>query len=143
MVAPSGLAETVTPPIFSPAADVMAPLRMASAAKAGAKGGTRAVMRAAAMQADRVNRVVSSFEFLLIGAWAAAGARRRGGGRRRRRHGLEIGHDRVDLGRLEMNLEAGHARRAVGYHLAHHARVAALRVAGDHIPALHARQLQL
>ena len=33
-VPPAGFAETVTPPSFSPAADVMAPLRMASAALA-------------------------------------------------------------------------------------------------------------
>src|SRR5579862_5401060 len=32
MVAPSALAETVTPPIFSPAAEVIAPLRTTSAA---------------------------------------------------------------------------------------------------------------
>jgi hypothetical protein len=36
MVAPSAFAETVTPPIFCPAAAVTVPLRIASTANAGA-----------------------------------------------------------------------------------------------------------
>ena len=43
MVAPSAFAETVTPPIFCPAAEVTVPLRIASAANAGAA--TRTVLR--------------------------------------------------------------------------------------------------
>src|SRR5437588_506063 len=99
MVPPTGLAETVTPPSFSPAADVTAPLRTASAcARAG-------MLTAAATMANRQFRVrfMGSSPVVLVSS-TLAGCRDR----------LEVRDNRIDLRRLEMILEARHAGRAVG-----------------------------
>src|SRR6266852_9174553 len=95
MVAPSALAETVTPPIFSPAAETTVPLRIGSPARASGEARTVATM---AQSATR-KACARDMAFLLRSAV---------GGQR-----LHIDDDRVDLVRREMILEAGHARRPV------------------------------
>src|SRR5215831_28505 len=104
MVAPSALAMTVTPPIFSPDAEVTAPDRIASAATAGTVASARS-----ATDADRMNRMGRLLvERCSVGIGAAAAAPRRGRARGIRRHGLQIADDRVDLLRLEVVFKARH-----------------------------------
>src|SRR5260370_37914394 len=59
------------------------------------------------------------------------------------RHGLEVLHDRVDLCRLEMILEARHARGAVCDYLAHDVVLAAERCLGERRPKGPAGDLRL
>src|SRR6266852_5896594 len=136
MVAPSALAETVTPPILSPAADVMVPNRSASA-RTSAVDETSAATRPASVRPARFMKRLPCMR--LIGS-----ARRRiwrhG---RRSRNGLQVGRDGGDLRLVEMVLEPGHARRAVGEHLAHHAFLPAERVLRQRRPELHRRELRL
>src|SRR5262245_16007998 len=98
MVCPSALAETVTPPIGSPDADLIVPLSTTSAA--AALHGRRAARPSANRLANAKHRrfVMAS---LLVAGLAL-----------RRRHGLEVGDDGVDLGAVEMMLESRHARGA-------------------------------
>src|SRR5215470_3000344 len=107
-VAPAALADTVTPPIFSPAAEATVPLSSASAA--GAVVGT-AASPAMASHPARI--------FLMT---CLPGCRSPSG---RRRNGLQIGDDGVDLRRLELIFEAWHAARAVADDAAHHLVAAA------------------
>src|SRR6516225_6263967 len=114
MVPPLGLADTVTPPMALPSEDLTVPLNSASA-KTGA-----AIRRAAAetLARTRARAWRMACSVLLVGV-----ARRAGFGRSRciggRRNGLDIGDDGVDLGGLEVVLEARHAWRAVGDGLVH------------------------
>src|SRR5256885_16037757 len=103
MVCPSALADTLTPPIASPAADLIVPVSRTSAASAVT--GTKASVRPARTLAN-VNQGALVMAFLPSGS-------ARLGRRLRRRYGLEVGDDRVDLGALEGMLEAGHRGRAV------------------------------
>src|SRR6476661_163928 len=108
MVAPSALAETVTPPIVSPAADLIEPERMTSAANAA---GTFIVSAKPATAAR-----LATFRMCFIARSPLARSMRSGGcgGRRRRgrrRQSLDVGDDRVDLIGREMILEARHIRR--------------------------------
>src|SRR5262245_8740100 len=68
---------------------------------------------------------------------------RRGGGRGRRWDGSEIRDDGFDLGRLEVILEAWHARRAVADDVAHHGVLSARGVARQLRPVERARHLRL
>src|SRR5262249_57504990 len=119
MVVPSALAETVTPPSFSPDAEVTVPLSRWSAACAAVARLIAATL--AATSAGTPNRY-AFMAFLLVFV------RSTGGGRRDR---LEIGDDRVDLAALEIVLEAGHARRAVADDAADDVVVAAGGVLGE------------
>src|SRR5580704_9824164 len=107
MVAPSALAETVTPPSFSPAADVMDPLSSASAACADSGINAVAANPAAAMAA-KVKRF-ACFMSVSLGMSIRSTCRRRIWGW----HGLQVRGDRIDLGGLELKLEAWHARGSV------------------------------
>src|SRR5579859_2680204 len=126
IVPPCGLAETVTPPMALPSADVTVPL-----SRPLAKAGAAAKMRASAVALARIRLRVGRIERLplLIGAGRGAGL---AGGRRRRfggrRNGFDVGDDGVDLGGLEGVFEARHARRAVADELTHGVGVAAKRV---------------
>src|SRR5262252_6628411 len=123
MVEPSALAETVTPPTFSPAA-ATDPDRIASAACAGTKAvvETSAARRPASVAPARL--MASSPDGpvgLSVGVARILALRRRSRRRRGwRRHGLEIGRDGGDLTLVEVIFEARHARRPVGDHLPHH-----------------------
>src|SRR6185295_15522145 len=113
MVVPSAFAETATPPIFSPAAELMVPDRMPSAAAGSAQdisNATRPVLP-------------SSFFMGRLSLVSARG--------RRRRHGLEVGDDGGDLRRFELIFESRHARRAVADHLPHHVFASARRIPGQ------------
>src|SRR5215510_1541991 len=102
MVWPSALAETVTPPIFSPTVDVTVPFRMMSPARAGAGRVVSNAMRAIVETCARVIGVSPGiFRSALFS------------GRQR----LRIGGNCVDLSGGEMMLEARHAWRAVCDHL--------------------------
>src|SRR5712691_7466523 len=129
MVAPSALAETVTPPILSPAADVMVPDRSASA-RTSAVDETSAATRVASEKPAHFMKRLPCMQ--LVGS-----ARRRiwrhG---RRSRNGLQVGRDGGDLRLVELMLEARHARRAVGDHLAHHRFLSAARVLRQRRPEL-------
>src|SRR3979490_753664 len=102
MVAPSALAETVTPASFSPAADVIDPLSSASAACADSGMNAVAANPAAAMAAQ-----VKLFAYLLLACLMSFSlgmpirSTRCWRGWIRRWHGFEVRDDRVDLGRLE------------------------------------------
>src|SRR3954468_173724 len=124
MVPPCGFADTMTPPIASPADDLMLPLRMASAAWAGAGAASSAT---ANTLIPRIKDVLRMASLLRCG----------------RGNGLEIGDDGVDLRRLEMMLEARHARRAIADHLAHDIVLPAERLARQRRAVQRARQLRL
>src|SRR6185295_19692434 len=113
MVVPSAFAETATPPIFSPAAEVMVPDRMPSAAAGSAQ------------DISNATRLVWPSSFFM-GRLSLLSARAC-----RRWHGLEIGDDRGDLRRLELIFETRHARRAIADHLPHHVFAPARRIAGQ------------
>src|SRR5258708_17401959 len=105
MVAPSALADTVTPPMISPDDDFTVPLSRTSAAPAvGGRMDESATPRArpAAWRARLVVRVIRDSSYL-----PARSARRRacGSGRRWHRQRLEVGNDRPDLAGLEAVLE--------------------------------------
>src|SRR5215510_5266649 len=136
MVWPSALADTVTPPKTSPAADLTVPLSTTSAARAA----NADVMAMRMVQPANAHSFLMAL--LLVSALPRLGGRRRLR-RLRRRNGLDVGDDGVDLARLEMVAEARHARRAVGDHLAHHVGLAAERLlrqggAIERAAALHA-----
>src|SRR5215469_13475399 len=85
MVAPSALAETVTPPIFSPAAEVTVPLSSTSAASAGID--IRAVAaNAAPAMAGRANCLAGGLACLMDllhqGGYARSSTGHQGGYRR-------------------------------------------------------------
>src|SRR5262245_36776480 len=111
------------PPSFSPAAEVIVPLRMASAAFAPA-----ARLIAAAMMAISVAsktwcaRVMTLPPVGLIRS--ARRARRSGRGGYR----FQVRNDRFDLGGLEMVFEARHAGGAVADDLPHHRLLSAGRI---------------
>src|SRR6185503_1140278 len=104
MVAPSALADTVTPPMVLPDGDLITPDRIASASAAGAT----IVMANAAARRTSACLVMASSPSMFHGHV------------RLRRHRLEISDDGVDLRRLELMLEARHVRGAVRDHLAQH-----------------------
>src|SRR5438094_4428790 len=112
MVAPSALAETVTPPIFSPAADVMVPARSASA---------QAALDARVATAMAIALAPANWVFMALlrcsVVWRSLSLTR--GGRHREglvadRQGLHIGREGGDLVGTIGVLERRHARRAVG-----------------------------
>src|SRR5215475_7617046 len=119
MVAPSALAETVTPPIFSPDADVMVPARSASA---------QAALAARVPTAMAITLVPASCRAVIIMAFLRGRSLRNSllltcGGRHREglvahRQGLHIGRDGGNLVGVVGVLESRHARRAVGDDLA-------------------------
>src|SRR5947207_6602632 len=113
MLEPSSLAETVTPPSFSPDDEVIAPVSSWSAACA-----PDAMMKPAALASRMLRTCVIVISYGSLGVvkcsvahflLAAAG---RTGGRRCARHrdGAHIGDDRVDLVLLAIVLEGRHAR---------------------------------
>src|SRR5258708_16838345 len=111
MVAPAALAETVTPPSFSPAADAIDPLSRPSAACAVSGMNVVAANPAAAMAA-RVKplvglKVIACFISFSLRVPIRSTRRRRGW--IRRWHGFQIRDDRIDLGRLELKPQARHA----------------------------------
>src|SRR5262245_13381243 len=122
MVVPSALADTVTPPSFSPDAEVTVPLSSWSAACAGVARLIAATL--AATSAGTPNRY-AFMAFLLVFVRSIRLASGGGG------HRLEIGDDRVDLAALEIVLEGGHARRAVADDAADDVVVAAGGVLGE------------
>src|SRR5437660_12299068 len=106
MVPPTGLADTVTPPSFSPAAELIDPLRSGSSALA-------AVMKA--IIAVSIVRKAMRLLFMMLSPLMLHGSAR---GRRRSRclrggNRFQIGDDGLDVGGLEMVFEAGHSRRPV------------------------------
>src|SRR5215813_3832120 len=121
MLWPSALAETVTPPKTSPAADLTVPLSTTSAARAA----NADVMAMRMVQPANAHSFLMAL--LLVSALPRLGGRRRLR-RLRLRNGLDVGDDGVDLARLEMVAEARHARRAVGDHLAQNVGLAAERL---------------
>src|SRR5262249_34781062 len=128
MVWPSALAETVTPPIFSPTVDVTVPLRMMSPARAGAGRVVSNAMRAIVETCARVIGVSPGiFRSALFS----------------RRQRLQIGGNCVDLSRRKMMLEARHAWRAVCDHLAHEFGPAVERLARQHRSELAQHEVRL
>src|SRR5271170_684293 len=132
MVAPSAFAETVTPPMASPAADLMVPLKSASA-KAGAARQNEAAAATARFATTRPHALRIGFSMLmrLIGL---AGATALAGFGRGRRCGncLDVGDDGVDLRRFELDLKTRHVRAAVADDVAHDLGLAAERRARQH-----------
>src|SRR6516225_4518096 len=120
MVPPSGLADTVTPPMALPSEDLTVPLNSASA-KTGA-----AIRRAAA---ETLAKTRARAWRMAYSVFLEIGVVRAGIDRSRRvagsRNGLDIGGKRVDFGGLEMVLEARHVRRAVGNGVAYDVDLAA------------------
>src|SRR4051812_12289680 len=113
----------MTPPIACPADDVMLPFMMMSAAFSSAAPPSSAAVSTLARIRD-VLRIISP-----SGSW--------------RGNGLQIRRDRGDLFGLEVMAEAGHARRAVADHLAHHIFLAAERLAREGRAVERTRQLRL
>src|SRR5262245_38721800 len=113
MVAPSALAETVTPPIFSPAVDVMVPARSASA---------QAALEARVPTAMAITLAPASCRAVFMAFLRGRFVRklsRAGGGRHRERlvahrQGPHIGRNGGDLVGAVGILEGWHARRAIG-----------------------------
>src|ERR1700734_345125 len=137
MVPPSGLADTVTPPMVLPSGDLTVPLKSASA-----KAGTETRIAATAERVATIKPRRIGFSMILVGIARRAGFdRRRCVGRRG--NGFDIGDDGVDLRRLEVIFEARHARRAVADDLAHDVGLAAERIHRQHRRILRAHQLWL
>src|SRR5216684_5883374 len=140
MVAPSALAETVTPASFSPAVDVIDPLSSASAACADIGTSAVAANPAAAMAAK-----VKLFAYPLFACLMAFSLRgpirstRRWRGWTGRWHSFEVRDDRTDLSRLELKPEARHARRSGADELAHDVFLAVERILRQDRPILSAR----
>src|SRR3954454_9566483 len=136
MVCPAALAETVTPPSFSPVADTIAPLSSASAASAASDN-------ASGMAASAI--AIAATEDSIRGRldMSSPSARGIGGGRRRCWNGLEVGGDGDDLRLIELKLESGHPRRAVADHVLADALLTAERFAREHGTGLYARDLRL
>src|ERR1700728_2411030 len=107
MVPPSGLADTVAPPMALPSDDLIVPLNSASA-----KAGTATRIAAMAVRFVTIKPRRMAFSVFLVGVARRAGFHRR---RRvgRRGNGFDIGDDGVDFGRLEVIFEGRHARRGV------------------------------
>src|ERR1700722_16810970 len=140
MVAPSALAETVTPPSFSPVADVIEPLSSASAACA--EIGTRAVAaNPAAAIAASVKPFACRMSSSPFGVLIRSARDRRGRGRRW--HGFQIRNDGTDLGGLELKLEARHPRRPIADDLAHDVLLTVERVLRQDRTILSAGDLRL
>src|SRR5579883_886873 len=139
MVPLSGLADTVTPAMAFPSTDLTVPLNSASA-KVGAA--TPSAVAAASEATTRLRTLRMSVSVFLIGL-----ARRAGPARCRRGPGcwnrLDISDNRVDLGRLEVVLEAGHARRAIADELPNCFGVGAERRHRQHWGILRAIELRL
>src|ERR1700719_1080303 len=139
MVAPSALAETVTPASFSPAAEVIDPLSSASAACADIGMSAVAANAAAAMAAK-----VKLFACLMSSSLRVPiRSTRRWRGWIRCWHGFQVRDDRIDLGGLELELEAGHARGSGADELAHDVLLAVERILRQQRPILSARDLRL
>src|ERR1700693_5002365 len=145
MVAPSALAETVTPESFSPAADVIDPLNSASAACADSGMSAVAANPAAAMVTNvklfggpRVFAGLMSFSLRV----SICSARRRCG-RIRCWHGFQVRDDGIDLGGLELKPKARHARGSGADGPPHEVLLAAERVLRQDRPILSARDLRL
>src|ERR1700681_1418664 len=137
MVPPSGLADTVTPPMALPSDDLMVPLNSASA-----KAGTEIRSAPTAVRVGTTEPRRRWVSILLVGMRRRAGFdRRRSVGRCG--NGFDIGDNGVDLGRLELIFEARHARRAVADRLAYDVGLAAERVHRQYRPILRAHQLRL
>src|SRR5712691_6509147 len=114
MVEPSALADTATPPIFSPAPDVIVPVRSASAC---AVPGTKLVAVIAAAIAIRLAPVklrALVMAFSLHGRGRVLTARSLVSWRQSHK----VGGDGGDLTCVVGILEGGHARRSIGDHLA-------------------------
>src|SRR3982074_275981 len=131
MVPPTGFAETVMPPSFSPPAAVIVPLKMASAS---AVAGT---IMAAALIRKMKRRAPFMCRLPLFSFLADRSSCGRGGDR------FQIRDDGLDLGRLEMILEAGHAGRAVADDVSHHGLLTAGRILRQLRTVKGARQLRL
>src|SRR5260370_339965 len=144
MVAPSALAETVTPASFSPAADVIDPLSRVSAACADIGTNAVAANPAAAMAAK-----ARLFAYLLFACLMGISLRvpirstRRWRGWAGRWHSFEVRDDRTDLGGLELKPEARHARGSGADELAHDVLLAVERILRQDRPILSPRDLRL
>src|SRR5882724_6110107 len=115
MVEPSSLADTVTPPSFSPVAEAIAPLNSWSAACAEKPVITRAAL------ANRMLRmlVMTSFSPLRLEDGPVSARGWSGSG-----HCPDVRNDGVDLVVFQVMLEGRHARRAVDDVLTHDGVVA-------------------
>src|SRR5436190_10236084 len=116
MVEPSSLADTVTPPSFSPDAALIAPVNDWSAACASDVA-ANPVTTAATL-------VNSMLRTLVMGVLPLRNLVVRSARSGWRWHCPHIRNDRVDFRILQIVLEGGHARRAVGDVLAHNVVVA-------------------
>src|SRR5260370_14436229 len=117
MVVPWALAETVTPPSFSPVAEAIVPLSAKSAACAEvARPPARLAARFAAANAATPNMNLKAFM-----AFSPSDCLTRGD----RGYRLEKGDDGVDLGALQIMLEGRHAWRAFADHAPDHLVAAA------------------
>src|SRR5205809_1852988 len=105
MVPPSGLADIVTPPIFSPDEEITAPLSITSSARPLV--GTSAVATIASPAAMNCQRVMTFLPSLLAPGISFQWRVR-----------LQVSDNRVGLVRAKIIFEAGHARRAVADDLA-------------------------
>src|SRR6185369_7993250 len=114
MVEPSSLADTVTPPSFSPLADVIAPLNSWSAACAEKPVITRAAL------ANRMLRMLVMTSFSPL-RWKRTRSARGWSGSG---HCPDVRNDGVDLVVFQVMLEGRHARCAVDDVLAHDGVVA-------------------
>src|SRR6516164_8512860 len=112
----------VTPPSFSPAAEAIVPLRMASAAFAPAR-----VIAAPTMAISEASKTLRGLVMTLspVGRIRSARRARRSG---RSGYRFQVRNDGFDLCGLEMIFEAGHAGRAVADDLPHHGSLSTRRI---------------
>src|SRR5450432_582554 len=144
MVAPSALAETVTPASFSPAAEVIDPLSSASAACADSGMNAVAAKPAAAMAAKVKLLAYRSLACLMaFSLRVPIRSTRRRRGRIRGWHSFQVRDDRTDLGGLELKPKARHARGSGADEFAHDVLLAVERVLRQDRPILSARDLRL
>src|SRR4029077_20811203 len=136
MVCPSALAETVTPPNFSPVEDAIAPLSSASAASTASGD-------ASGIAASAIAIIATEEPIGCRLAMSSPSARGIGGGLRRCRNGLEVGGDRDDLRLVELKLEPRHPRRAVADHVLDDALLTTERFPRERGTVLYARNLRL
>src|SRR3954463_7068142 len=136
MVCPAALADTVTPPSFSPVADAIAPLSSASAASGASE-------KASGIPASASPITATEDSIGCRLAMSSPSARGIGGGRRRCWNGLEVSGDRDDLRLVELKLEPRHPRRAVADHVLDDALLTAERFARERGTVLYARDLRL
>src|SRR5262249_6339327 len=137
-VPPTGFADTVTPPSFSPAAEVIVPLRMASPAFAPA-----ARLITAPMMAISVASRIPCARVMTLPPVGLIRSARRACRSGRNGYGFQVRNDRFDWCGLDMIFEARHAGGAIADDLPHHRFLSARRILRQFGTVERARHLRL